>query len=1282
MEEIFIRRRLESLNKNQLITIILDPRNGQYFINYNRQELEKLEIQELVNLILRFPNAHIDNNILADYRHERHKESFTRLAIGFYSKFEERKAFVNTLTMSQLLNIITDFRNRSSFFNLKLEDLVEIEKRKYSKLENVETSRLTAILLNINQPTGNPLVDGFFNHIKSKLQNMINKHPEAEIGGNISYNPFFWKPLPNQYDHINRLITGLSDPTNEHRVAVDASGMGKGKTISGILTAFGLKVRNVLVICPDSVVIKWHRAFEPMGVFDYRISTYAGIKGTTKDPVQWGKYKPNPDKLSESEDLEWIRITKTGKKGKFSKEYDWSFLPDEDEYGLGGTLVIWDEAQNAKNPDSEIGQCFNSFINYLHREPRKYIRCLIMSGSLIEHVEDLAYIMKAYGYINNISASELGKFIRERLIPNFKVLMGSEWNPQMEQLSNEEKLLKFIRVVVGAQNRFSQIPEPIPYIIYLLGYIPNPNIELKNEFRDKLLIPKFREYIGEENWNSKYETLIEPEHFVRAWLEVLARDPKYEKLQIQEVLDKTFDNPITFQPIRLKGEDMTLFRRLNREIGIILQKIATGEIKMNQGGLGAIQKALSALEVLKLTPFTALARSILNTPYENGAKSSIIIAMTRNASVRHFAWRLEAFLQIQELENRTYLNQTTKSVTLSTDKDRMIKDILAEYERYAREEAILIKGNHNLRLKSGFEKYSEADLRSMSLEDVAFEWNKWIKYLTVAAFQHVCIYVGDFGNNPSNYDPNSPDMEDWIKEPKPMDRKLKDQMKDYFQNNQRRVFITNIQSAKEGIDLHDTSEDGMFPRTEIVSPGIVARYLIQMLGRPVRTGQTSNAIRIIGFIDDTEDVISWEARFMTRLNQKIKTIELLHTGESNLDIQENIEENGGSLIEQVIKDMKMIGGSELIQPEIPNLSSSKQETGKDSVPVSNLNIGAVQNYFRKNYAATKKSPGEKEIITLENTNNSVLDQVVEGNPSIIINPNPIPEINKISLSKLFIKMNQTHLYFDTSQNENPDQVNSNIIRGLIISKVDPKFYKRVVDIPPGAIGVIVFRPGLVASNISQPDMIKTITSLVGLEIEVDRVEEKALDYFNFSPQIEESGMVIVIDSPTEFRAYPRFIIEASFPKILLVENLTIEPIDQNVIKFKGTPQRIRSAYFALMALAKLEKIKGLNPFKIVDPNNVLGTTPFVVSNMIKDGVYYLIGHKEMLKLIAAVLIGLPSTQKAMLNKEIFSGIIEGDNNYATLEVKPAFREIVSILLGTEPGIVEKGKVVQNPKIKL
>ena len=109
--------------------------------------------------------------------------------------------------------------------------------------------------------------------------------------------------------------------------------------------------------------------------------------------------------------------------------------------------------------------------------------------------------------------------------------------------------------------------------------------------------------------------------------------------------------------------------------------------------------------------------------------------------------------------------------------------------------------------------------------------------------------MGDFGNpNPTDFDLESPDIADHIKEGKALSRTTKEDMKEIFQANDRRVFVTNMQISREGIDL-TTSVMEVFIPTGIYSPGIVARYLIQSLGRLVR-GQTSETLRIVGYVDN------------------------------------------------------------------------------------------------------------------------------------------------------------------------------------------------------------------------------------------------------------------------------------------------------------------------------------------------------------------------------------------------------------------------------------------------
>src|SRR5579885_3229538 len=598
MDPNFVKARLESLTKQQLINIITNPRNRQYFEGIFREDLNKQSTENLVSTIMRFPNVHIDNNILADFNHQNQLIVFAKLFSLGVQSYQQRMAKLQAMNQQKLLEVLTNPVNARIFKGYDLK--------------------------------------GFVNWSPEELRNFILKFTEAIVDSTgRSFNPTYWKARPHQADHIKRLVAGLKDPTNEARVVWDGSRMGLGKTPSAIITAIQLGVRFVIVICPDVVVKKWHDAFAPLGLFDYRICTYAGIKGTTpNEPVQFAKHKPNPDNLKQSEELPWVRITMTGQQGKYSHFYDWSLIPDSDENGLGGTLVIWDEVQTAKGLDSKIGICFNNFIYYLHREPKKYVKCLMLSGGIMEKTDDLPYLMHAFGYILNPTKSELNQFIREKLIPNFKTLMGSDWDASYELLGDgHQKLLRFIRKVVGRQNRFSQIPEPLPYILHKLNFITAPELDLKTRFAEQILIPRFREYVGEENWKPEYDLLDEPDEYLKVYLSILAKDSKYAEYSIQAILDFLFPNPITFQAIQIQAEEIELFRRLNNEIRTLLEAIARGDLKFNQGLLGAIQRILSQLESLKLTPFTELARKALNTHYENGARGSVVICCIRNASV-------------------------------------------------------------------------------------------------------------------------------------------------------------------------------------------------------------------------------------------------------------------------------------------------------------------------------------------------------------------------------------------------------------------------------------------------------------------------------------------------------------------------------------------------------------------------------------------------------------------------------------------------------------------------
>jgi len=1118
----FIRSRLESYSKDELIKIILKPVNRALFTEHFPEQLKAKDKNELIEIILSKSTTYIDNNVQCDFRHVQQENEFKKL------------------------------------YRLLLE--------------------------------------------------------------NPNYEPDKWKPRPHQIEHIDNLVAGLSHPSNSGRCAWDGSETGRGKTAAGVITAIRINVRFVLVICPDSVVAKWHHALgggdpivevnefgeaiitgyrKPMGLFNYRICTYDGIKGTTRDQVQWAKYKPYPDQLSKSEDMDWVQIRRTGKSGKNSKEYDWSFLPDmEGNSNLGGCLVIWDEVQNAKGKSSQIGVCFNSLMEYVHKEPQKFIRVLFLSASVMENVEDLPYLIHAFGYITKPTLSEQNKFIVRKLIPNFKGLMGDSWNPEMEKVDGKTKILLFVRTHLKKRKLFSVIPKP-----------PDPE------------------------------------------------DP--------------FKNKITFQPIRIADEDIGEFVRVNRSLEVMLLDMARNDAG-NSGILGMIQKTLSKLEIYKLTPFTELGRKVLNTKLPNGSRGSLVFSMTRNSSVRYFAWRFEAIIEIMKLRAT---KPTIEQLTLL--KKNLAALIYQEQRRYNEQEKLLIEQRQPLKLKSRFKQYLPQELLSMDLENLLFEYNKWIKYLDVTQFNHVCIFVGNFGDpTPTNFDLDSSDKNDWIKESKPFNRNLKETMKMLFQTNQRKIFITNIMIAREGIDLHDTSEGGMHPRTCIISPGIVARYLKQMLGRVVRDGQSSDSIRIIGFVDNLRGVTSWEAKFMEKMSIKIKAIDLLHTGKTELDIIQNIKQDDGSLLKAVLNDLRRdmnLGASSRPLVLLAGHHPLDQQVteGEDAIPIEFSEVGTGTFIAGKDTIASflQKTLGTKKSI--EKTS------VEEIKP---IGKIPIKTID----NKLTIRYNQNYIFYDTTTNVSPEKIESIISDTLENEiKLDSRYFK--VLFTNSYRGLVLFRLGIRASGISQGKAMESIILNTGLVPVLHEVGDRDLDFLSFSPEIIIENLLIVFDSPTTLLVGPRYPLESRFPESLLDESLSVNKLDSKVLKFEGITPKIILAFYACRAIAIFQEFKIIKAIKATDPNKILDKIDprYRIQNEITNGIYFVVGHKDIMKHFSKVLSSVTLFIPELLQNNIFGKSEMRSNDIMGIEVKQKYAGVITALIGSKPtiGISKKLSISseQDPK---
>jgi len=102
-----------------------------------------------------------------------------------------------------------------------------------------------------------------------------------------------------------------------------------------------------------------------------------------------------------------------------------------------------------------------------------------------------------------------------------------------------------------------------------------------------------------------------------------------------------------------------------------------------------------------------------------------------------------------------------------------------------------------------------------------------------------------------------------------------------FQNNILRMLIATISVGGVSINLHDT--DGNFPRVSLISPSYNSTEFIQVLGRTVRTGGKSVAIRKIIFAADTIEEQTYKA-----VKRKINAIDTITDGE--LSTFKNINE--------------------------------------------------------------------------------------------------------------------------------------------------------------------------------------------------------------------------------------------------------------------------------------------------------------------------------------------------------------------------------------------------------
>ena len=1162
---------------------------------------------------------------------------------------------------------------------------------------------------------------------KQKLINLILSEPECNIDNNFTtdrihvthkkafddrldllrqnpvYDPDRWTPRPHQVPHIQNLVRGLTYPGNNGRSVWDGSETGLGKTPSAVLTAIALGVRYVLVICPDPVVAKWHYALngnepqyrldengnsvfignsKPMGLFDYRVATYSSITGTSRTArSQLGKHKPNPSDPKQLEDLEWIRITVNPKgKGRTKYNYDWSLLPgSDDDMGTGGCFVIWDESHKTKGTTSQVGYCFEQFNNYMHSTNGKYIRSAMLTATVLEKTgsKDLGYLMHAFGFIKKPTTSSLKIWIYDDLRINFKRYMGEDWTPELEKdISGDIKLRFFIRIYLKRIGMFSQIIRPSK------GSLDS---------------------------------------------------------------DSQFTNEIRFEGLKIRAEDITEFKKANREIEEMLNELAYGDANYGGGILGQIQRTLSQMEVFKLTPVTEMAKQILSLKYNNGAKNSLVIAMTRTKSVRHFAWRFEAILEIEEFMKtiptqeqiikmsnpekvqiiKDYIykiyneysrfKQLVSELKMKIDVDdpifrqyepkelynmslikpqlnklflhyiqriKIIKvlEILIEYESHDADQKIRVANGQSLQIKSLFNKYPARVLFNLSLEDVMFEHNKWIKYINYKNFRHVCIYVSNFGmiKNSEHYDPDAELPEHRVGEGKNIPAKQRLKIHSLFQNNRRRIFLTNIQIANAGIDLHDTSVGGMRPRVGIISPGIIARELKQMFGRFVRDGQTSDSLRLAVFVDDVEGEKSWEATFMAKLAAKLKNIELMHDGKVSLDILKNIEESDGGLIKSVVEDMKT-GSLDRSSPinDLGNNPLLSNSTGRTSNP-----LGVID--------TTDLTPSQQNNTLLQQFlrdalgNSPASSSIEEVEEPVIVPESKTPMIKTVTISTLRIWVNSDLIYVDTTNNANPGSIENITLEIINENKLDPTYFTS--SNTENHRGIIISRKGLLVSGIPQNKFVKDISTRNSIGLDIKSVGSRELDYLNFNPPLIISELKLSIESPVSMLVTPRYPLQGLFPEQLLENSLNIEHVDGvngKLLRFQAnTTAKLILAIYACRAVINFESPGIFKGIKIMDKKNIAKSfDPKLLPKIIfQDGIYKIVGHVSVVDNLKYVLSGVTSFALDLLNDKVFGNRIQQKGGLVIMDLKGDFGKVFEIILNTTSII--RGRSKLKPAVPL
>lgn len=1270
-----MKLRLSKLNKDELVQEISRNKNHGLFSNYNEAQLKTMERNQLENLILSEPNYQWDIMAVPDYQQ--------------YKRGQIYDNYLNLLRQQWAARV-------REFESYSREQLIQIMLYDYNKHFNPFD-----VFVGRNPRINSMSREDILNHFRKEPRYVVPGEPPS-----VFSNPDFWTPKPTQVEHIENLIKGLTHPLNDYRFALDGSAPGKGKTIAGSLVAKGIKVGNILVIAPLQVVKKWHDSLSkmfppydplvtrvpnlPSGFVRFRVMNYEGLLGgknqtapTKKNPIppteKWARYREDMNNMKNISDNDWIQLRKDPNDPKAKFKPDWSFLPDDvpGGHGIGGTLVIFDEIHKVKNiKTADVASSFAYLVKYLsdlnvaasggapldekiyrgYRNPNKYVRVLGLSGSIIENMKDLTYIARALGIIDKMEKSALDNFKSKVLLPRFRELIPVEerrdWHNTISDA--DKKLLVYFRAIGRYKNNFSQIPDPVDYILYRLGILSRPYPEDRNEFLTRVFSSQFRDLMGDDYLPSMDE--LSTREKLNEFLLHLSRQPRFKDLHVENYVNP-YKNMLTFQAIQIQPEDVASLAQVNRDITKIISNYEqTGKAG---GVLGQIQRALSQLEAYKIVPFYELAIYALGLTLENGARPSVVIACIRVNTIRILSWSIEAYLELQDRVANGWTEQQWMQ-----DRIKMINTIMSKQAEYA-EEKQRRRARDPFTIKETFGFKSQADLESLPMVQLMAEYNKWVIYLSVNLFQHVCVLVGNFGvpgKKDEDYDPVEGDLMDNLKDPAPLSNEQKDRAKELFQSNQRKVILATMSIGSLGIDLMDTSVGGMNPRVMISSPGIIANVLLQMRKRIVREGQTSESYAMFAYVGDFGNVPSWEARLMQRVAMKVKNIQMLHDGEVSVDIKEGEAEEEA--------DMKFFDVLKQIRNNEMN-STDESQRGMQMESISKVLRDALEgkgteerleDRYKKTteYASQAKTiPGApKPIISNANDNNAPLFKItaVFGiNYFGLIIDNAVDKTKFDQISE-GLKRTVVELMFKEGEIRSGNY-----------------FYPKMAFIR-GFIGIM---DRLRVLGMDGPEFVKVLQDRMPNDVRIDVIEEGSDENFvlvdastmkRFDATLKVDAFTVAFGSESEIVVAPAYPILTKISADLLGNDLRTEPFKGGFYmgsKFSGQPHKMAAIYFAIIVAFNQFKGEIFGKFVPVDQNGIRRN--LFIKNYFKvedraDGSYW-VAPKELFALTELIFFGSPMLRSAGM-RSIFDfeaiDINEATGIYA-IKIKESFIKILKDL---------------------